>query len=164
VRSTAQQGREAAGPHCHGSCLRTPRASAARSLRLALGRREADSEGKTLKQGSGRRWLLSSPALAPAAPGGWVINSRRHGVSPVRFPRSHSVPQTVGMQHSRPSSCATVRSAGADIPLGCLQSWRSQLTLGGVRGGTRRLLRRAGLLDDGCRWSPWSTKRAGQHR
>ena len=108
---------------------------------------EIKSERKTLKQGSRPRGLLSSPTRSSSAPRRWPSGPLRRGASPVLVARAASAPQTVGMQHSRPSSCGTVRSAGADIRLGGLGSRRLQLALGDMRGGMRLLLRR-GVLSD----------------
>ena len=51
----------------------------------------------------------------------------------------------MGKHQSGPSSRGTVRSAGADLRLGGLQSGLLEPALGDVRGGTRGLRRHAGL-------------------
>ena len=112
---------------------------------------EIKSERKTLKQGSRPRGLLSSLTPSSSAPRRWPSGSLRDGASPDQAARSASATQTVGMQHSGPYSCGTVRSAGADIRLGGLGSRRLQLTLGDMRGGMRLLLRRGVLSDGGSR-------------
>jgi len=103
------------------------------------------ARGKTLNMGPLRRWSATSPVLASAAPRGWPGGTHPGGRSPVRFSRAHSVPQTVAMQQSGPSSRGAGRSAVADIRLGGLDSGLLQLALGDVRGSIPGLRRHAGL-------------------
>jgi len=90
-------------------------------------------------------WLPSSPALAAVAPRGSLIGPSRRGGSPHRVLRTSARPRAVGRQQSGPSSYGTVRSAGADVRLGGLQSGLLEHALGDVRGGTRGLRRHPGL-------------------
>jgi hypothetical protein len=103
------------------------------------------ARGKTLEMIRLPRWLPSSPALAPMAPRGSLIGSSRRGGSPHRVLRTSARPWAVGKRQSGPSSYGTVRSAGADLRLGGLQSGLLGHALGDVRGGTRGLRRLAGL-------------------
>jgi hypothetical protein len=115
----------------------------------ADGERWADdgltARGKALKMIRLPRWLPSSPALALAAPRGSLIGPARGGGSAHRVLRKSSRPRAVGKQQPGPSSRGTVRSAGADLRLGGLQSGLLEHALGDVRGGTRGLRRHRGL-------------------
>ena len=103
------------------------------------------ARGKTLKMIQLPRWLPSSPALAQVAPRGSLIGSSRRGGSSHRVLRKSSRPRAVGKHQSGPSSRGTVRSAGADLRLGGLESGLLEHALGDVRGGTRGLRRHPGL-------------------
>jgi len=103
------------------------------------------ARGKTFEMIRLPRWLPSSPALTPVAPRGSLIGSSGRGGSPHRVLRTSARPRAVGRQQSGPSSDGTVRSAGADLRLGGLQSGLLVHALGDVRGGRRGLRRHAGL-------------------
>jgi len=114
----------------------------------ADGERWADdgltARGKTLEMIRLPRWLPSSPALALAAPRGSLIGPARRSGSANRVLRKSSRPRAVGKQQSGPRSHGTVRSAGADLRLGGLQSGLLEHALDGMRGSTRLLLGPAG--------------------
>jgi len=102
------------------------------------------ARGKTLEMIRLPRWLPSSPALALAVPRGSLIGPARRSGSANRVLRKSTRPRAVGKQQSGPAPCGTVRSAGADLRLGGLQSGLLEHALGGMRGSTRLLLGPAG--------------------
>ena len=137
---------------------RTPR------LKHALGRRRADSEGKTLKMIRLPGWLPSSPALAQVAPRGSLIGPARRGGSPHRVLRTSARPRAVGNRQSGPSSYGTFRSAGADLRLGGLQSGLLEHAFGRCAGWYTGAAATCGVAGPAWGSSPSWANRCGQHQ